>query len=117
LGAEFERDPNFRAESERLEFARALAARVIGYRSDHELSQRDLARLLGISQPQVARLAGGEHEPSETTLTRLAGALGMEFTISIAPTHRNPRLVTKRGRENAVASHEAGDAVVRYSAA
>lgn len=109
-------DDEFRSEWERLEFARVLAARVIEYRADHDLTQTALAKLLGIPQSQVARLEIAEHEPSRATLERLAGRLGMEFTINIAPARREPRQLTKRMREHPAARHYAGDAVVRYAA-
>src|SRR5688572_22565554 len=76
-------DPAFREEWERLAVARAVAATVISYRADHDLSQRELASLLHVPQPQVARLESGEYEPSHKTLMRLASSLGLEFTISI----------------------------------
>jgi ribosome-binding protein aMBF1 (putative translation factor) len=109
-------DAEFRREWERLEFARVLAARVIEYRADHELTQTALARVLGIPQSQVARLEIAEHEPSRGTLERLAGKLGMEFTINIAPAQREPRQLTKHTREHLAACHPAGEAVVRYAA-
>jgi transcriptional regulator with XRE-family HTH domain len=110
------RDEEFRAEWERLAFARAVAVRVIGYRADNGLSQRDLAKDLGVTQPQVARLEAAEHEPSDKMLRRLT-TLGMEFTISYAPAGREPKLITKRARESAVAEVTRDNTVVRYAAA
>jgi transcriptional regulator with XRE-family HTH domain len=79
-------DPAFRAEWERTALARAVANRVIAYRAEHGLSQADLARQLGVSQPAVARLEIGEHEPTFTTLSRLSQRLGIHFHIDITPT-------------------------------
>ena len=109
-------DDEFRQEWERLEFARVVAARVIEYRADHHLTQAGLAKLLGVPQPQVARLEIAQHEPSQGTLRRLAGKLGMEFTINITAADREPQQLAKRTRENVVASYKAGDSVVRYAA-
>jgi ribosome-binding protein aMBF1 (putative translation factor) len=106
-------DPAFRAEWERLGVARAVAAIVIGYRSDHGLSQRDLAGRLDVPQPQVARLESGEHEPSNKTLMRLASRLGMEFTISIAPADREPAASTHAGT---VTTYEKDQSALRFSA-
>jgi len=78
-------DPEIRREHERTAFAHAVALRVIGYRIDHGLSQTELARLLGMHQPAIARLEAGDHEPSLATLSRLARALGVEFHIDITP--------------------------------
>ncbi len=79
-------DPRFREEWERTAFAREVATRVVAYRAEHNLSQAELGRLLGISQPAVARLEAGDHEPTLTTLKKLARNLGVEFHIDITPT-------------------------------
>lgn len=76
-------DPEYRAEWERTRLAHEVAMRVISYRVEHKLSQTELARLLGMRQPHIARLEAGEHEPSLATLSRLARVLDMEFHIDI----------------------------------
>jgi ribosome-binding protein aMBF1 (putative translation factor) len=78
-------DPAFREEWERTALARAVATRVVAYRATEGLSQAALARKLGVSQPLVARLELGEHEPTLTTLSRLSQHLGLEFHIDITP--------------------------------
>jgi DNA-binding XRE family transcriptional regulator len=62
------RDPEFRAEWDRLAPARAMANRLIAYRAEHGLNQTGSGRVLGVSQPAVARLEAGEHLPSLPTL-------------------------------------------------
>jgi DNA-binding XRE family transcriptional regulator len=76
----------YRAEWERTRFAHEVAVKVIQYRVEHGLTQAALARQLGMRQPHIARLEAGEHEPSLTTLRRLAQRLGMSFHIDITPT-------------------------------
>jgi DNA-binding XRE family transcriptional regulator len=83
------RDPEFRAEWERLAPARAIANRLIIYRADNELSQTALGRILGMSQPAVARLEAAEHLPSLQTLTRLAERLDFEILVEITPPGRS----------------------------
>ncbi|MHB1548525.1 MAG: helix-turn-helix domain-containing protein [Acidimicrobiales bacterium] len=78
-------DPAYRAEYERTRFANDIAIRVLRYRTDHDLTQTAFGRLVGMRQPHVARLESGEHEPSLSTLVRLAGALGEDFTVDIKP--------------------------------
>jgi len=63
LLAEQRADPAFREESERSAIARAVALRVVRYRTAHGISQRDLAKLLEMKQPQVARLERGDVNP------------------------------------------------------
>lgn len=102
-------------EWDRLAVARAVAATVIAYRADHGLSQRALARQLGVPQPQVARIENAEHDPSHETMMRLSSRLGLEFNINIAPTDRQPRLVATRARPDQ-AAYRHGDAALRFSA-
>lgn len=75
-------DPAFRAERERLrpqfEFRKAL----IGARLAAGLTQKQLAAQMGTSQAAIARLESGNKMPSVDTLYRLAGILGVDFTIT-----------------------------------
>jgi transcriptional regulator with XRE-family HTH domain len=110
-------DPAFRAEWERTALARAVALRLVRYRAEHNLSQRDLAKRLDMEQPQVARLERGDVNPTLETLMRLAGALEIEFTIDVRPTNRKARLVTQRAQDEALTSYETADAVTLVAAA
>jgi transcriptional regulator with XRE-family HTH domain len=60
--------------------------------------QRDLAKVLGMEQPQVARLERGDVNPGMDTLMRVASGLGIEFTINVRPAGANARLVTKKAQ-------------------
>ncbi len=78
-------DPAYRAEYERSRFANGIAIRVLRYRTAHGLTQTAFGRLVGMRQPHVARLEAGEHEPSLSTLVKLASALGKGFIDDIKP--------------------------------
>ena len=95
-------DPDFRVEWERTALARAIAITIVRYRAQHDLSQRDLARRLGMKQPQVARLELGEVNPSMATLMLLASRLDIELTIDVRPAGSPARNVTKRARMEGV---------------
>lgn len=95
LAAEFVGDPEFAEEWERLAVARAVAARLVGYRADHGMSQRALAESLGVSQPRIVELESGEKNPTFDTLVKIAAATGSEFAISITPQGATPRLAGK----------------------
>jgi DNA-binding XRE family transcriptional regulator len=95
LSAELAADPEFAAEWERLALSRMVAARLAGYRFDHGLSQRELAKRLGVSQPRVVELESGEKNPQIETLVKIAAATGLEFAIDIAPIGQEPKLVDK----------------------
>jgi len=95
-------DPEFRAEWERTALARAVAVAIVRYRTEHDLSQRELAERLGMKQPQVARLELGEVNPSMDTLLRISAQLGIEFTIDVRPAGTPARNVTKRAQANSL---------------
>lgn len=112
LAAEFERDPEFRRVWERTALARAVATEIIRYRSAHKLSQRAFAKILGVKQPFVARLESGETNPALVTLMNISRATGIEFVISIGPSTRVPRLVSRRVRETRVVEESDGVSLV-----
>jgi transcriptional regulator with XRE-family HTH domain len=99
LSAEMAADPEFAVEWERLALARTVAAGLIGFRSDNDLSQRELAELLGVSQPRVVELESGEKNPQIETLVKIAAATSLEFAIDIVPVGREPKLVGKRVKD------------------
>lgn len=52
-------------------------------REDANLTQADLARSVGISQQQVAKLEGPDANPTLDTLQRVARGLGRELHVSL----------------------------------
>lgn len=115
--AEQLRDPEFRAEWERTAPARAIASKVIAYRAENDLSQSALASRLGMSQPAVARLERGDHNPTIETMMRLASALNVEFVLDITPARQDRRLVTKRAQTSAaIESVESSQCSVLFAA-
>lgn len=115
--AEELRDPEFQREWNRTTVARAVALKVLTYRTDHKLSQRALAKQLDMTQPQLARIEAGEHNPTIDTLARLSQTLDIEFAIDIHPRQRLPKLLSGRARgENAIASYETDTAAVLLAA-
>jgi ribosome-binding protein aMBF1 (putative translation factor) len=104
LAAHLDADPKYRSEWERTALARAVAVKVIAYRAKHGVSQTVLARRMGMSQPAIARLESGEHNPTFPTLLRLSKTLGIELALDIVPSGREPQLISRRARRNALAS-------------
>lgn len=95
LSAALDADPEFAAEWERLAMARMVAARLIAYRSENGLTQRELAKHLGVSQPRVVELESGEKNPQIETLVKIAATTGVEFAFNVVPAGREPTLVRK----------------------
>ena len=99
-------DADFREEWERLAPARKLAVELIRHRSDAGLSQAALARQLGVSQPRVAKLESGEHNPDFETIARIAAITGIEFCFDFVPAGRTSKLTTKRAQQQRPAGAE-----------
>lgn len=108
--------PSFKAEWQRLAPAREFAATLLRYRAEHKLSQRALAKKLGISQPRVVKLESGEHNPEIDTIINAVRSLGIEFALDVAPTSRKPALVTARAQKSRAIAHEDVSVVAASSA-
>lgn len=117
LAEHLDADPEYRREWERTALARAVAVKAISYRAEHGLSQTALAKRLRMTQPAVARLESGEHNPTFPTLLRLSDALGIELAIDIAPTGKEPQLIRQRARRNALEAFEGDGCSVVVAAA
>ena len=78
-------DPDYRPEYLETSFANQVAIQVIRWRTEHGLTQAKLAEMVGMRQPNIARLEAGEHTPSLDTLSRLSSGLGLRFDIGIDP--------------------------------
>ncbi len=59
-------------------------------RSSAALSQRELARLAGTSQPAIARYESGASIPTLATLERLLDACGRRVVLSVEPVDHQP---------------------------
>jgi DNA-binding XRE family transcriptional regulator len=92
-------DPGFGAEWERLAPARKLAAELIRYRSEQSLTQTALAQQLGVSQPRVAKLESGEHNPDFDTIAHIVQVTGIEFLVDFVPAGQESKLTNQRARE------------------
>jgi DNA-binding XRE family transcriptional regulator len=77
-------------DPEYFEIARGIAAYeglarlVIRFRMDRDLSQSDLADLVGTSHSAISRLESGTHRPSVETLQKLASAFNRQLVIGFA---------------------------------
>ena len=79
------KEPKYRKAFEALEEEFVLASAIIDVRNRAGMTQHELARKMGTTQPVVARLESGRSRPSMRTLERLADATGSRLLISFAP--------------------------------
>jgi transcriptional regulator with XRE-family HTH domain len=93
---ELRKDPEYEAALKELEPYEQIARQLIAFRTENGLSQAALARRCGISQPAIARLERGEHEPRLATLRRVAHALNanLELDFSFGKGRRRKHLAT-----------------------
>ncbi|MFD0898862.1 helix-turn-helix domain-containing protein [Actinomadura sediminis] len=63
--------------------ALALGQAVHDRRAALGISQAELARRAGMTQPQISNIEGGDSVPTLPLLTRLAGALDASLTIEL----------------------------------
>lgn len=75
------RDSRYQKTRARFARAEAVARLLIQFRMKHDLTQDQLAQLMGTSAPAISRLESGTHVPSLTTLSRLAEAAGERLVI------------------------------------
>src|ERR1700682_1097414 len=88
-------DPAYRKVRARLARAEAVARLLIQFRMKHNLTQEQLAKLMGTSTPAISRLESGTHVPSLTTPSRLAAAAGEPLGIGFEKANISSH---KRGR-------------------
>jgi len=70
-------NPEFKAEYEALEDEFTLAKEIMQLRKSNNLTQKDLAKLAGTSQPAIARLESGNYKNlSLSFIRKVAEALG-----------------------------------------
>ncbi len=59
----------------------ALGSKLAAHRMLCRISQAELARRTGISQPNISRIENGQYNPTVGTLKKLADGLGRELKI------------------------------------
>jgi DNA-binding XRE family transcriptional regulator len=75
------KDPEVKAEYDRLEPEFALASSLLQARIDKKMTQAELAEQAGISQVMIARLESGTSNPTFSTLRKVADVLGKKIKL------------------------------------
>lgn len=82
LKTELLADPETYQEYKALEPEYELIRQIIKARMEQNMTQSELARLIGTKQSNISRLEGGDYNPSLQFLKRVARGLGKELHIS-----------------------------------
>jgi len=83
--AELLKKPSIRRQYEALKPQYEIIQAIISRRNELSLSQRELARMVGMHQPAICRLERGDHDIKIGTLFKVADALDLSFSISTTP--------------------------------
>ena len=76
-------DPETRFHFDQLQIGRQLGTALATARKSAGLTQLQVAKRAGTSQPYVASLEAGRRTPSLSTLNRIAGAVGLRLTVGL----------------------------------
>lgn len=100
VDAQLEADPRLAEDVDALISEMKLEQELVALREKRGISQRQLARLLGTSQPYVAKLESGRVKNlGVRTLVKCARALGASVSIRIATVPRTGRASGRRPRQ------------------
>lgn len=88
-------DSSLRKELETAEQAISIAQQLYDLRKSRGLTQFELAKLIGVSQPNIARLESGDYKSySLRTLNKAVAALESDIKIIITP-HEKTQTVSQ----------------------
>jgi len=59
------------------EESKKLGKNLLRIRTDKKISQGDIARLLGVSRGFISNIENGKTNPTLTTITKIANAIGV----------------------------------------
>lgn len=82
LREEFLSDPEVKKEYDALELEYKIKRLLIEARIEKDLTQKELAELIGTRQSNISRLENGTYNPSINFLKKIAGALGKKVEIN-----------------------------------
>ena len=79
----FAEDPELYKEYKALEPEYEIIKQVIKARSERQLTQKELADIIGIKQSNISRFESGNYNPSLDFLKKIANGLGKEIHIEL----------------------------------
>jgi DNA-binding XRE family transcriptional regulator len=89
--AELLQRPGVRAEYEALKPKYDIVRALIERRKQLQISQTELARIIGTKQPAISRLEKGDWNTTLNTLFKVANALDLDIHLDIRPNNKQDR--------------------------
>lgn len=83
IKSELMRDDEFKSEYEKLQPRYEIISQIIEARKDLNMTQAELARLVGTQKSNISRLESGNYNPSLDFLIRVANSLGKNIKIQL----------------------------------
>ena len=90
---------DYALEEKNLAHASAIAHAIILARTERNLTQAQLAKMIDTKSPAISRIESGRHLPSLATLTKIAEALKLDLRVELAP---RPQGRSRRTRRSTV---------------
>lgn len=79
------KDPAFKREYDKLTPRYAIISELIAARIKNGVTQKELAKRIGTTQSSIARLEGGNVNPSLEFLQKVARVMGLYVHLSVKP--------------------------------
>jgi len=76
-------DAETKEEYERLEPEFAIIREIMKYRIDNDITQKELAELVGTKQSNISRFENGNYNPSLKFLKKIAEGLGKKLVVCL----------------------------------
>lgn len=77
------KDPEFRAEYERLKPRYDAIEQIIQARKEQHITQSELAKRVGTQKSNISRLESGDYNPSLDFLIKVSNALGKDLNVQL----------------------------------
>lgn len=77
------KDPEVKEEYEKLEPEFEIIKEIIKFRLENNITQKELAEMVGTKQSNISRFESGSYNPSLKFLKKLADGLGKKLVICL----------------------------------
>jgi len=82
-----------------------ISTNLFDYRQKYNLSQKNLAEKLGVTQPMVAKLESGDYNYTVEQLWKIATKLGFEFSIEFKELEQEDSVISRAECKDNIAEY------------